>query len=148
MPDLQPPELAQLVDYAERPRAGDWSLRAALVRYAQFRPGHVRDLMDLVRRLDQALHGQAKVLAREGEQLWQALGSDSAPLAGETGFVLELLRLAAVLDELADEVVRWAEHREGALPDAPVQATVARVGGRLQELGIGPEERVRPPRRS
>lgn len=148
MPDLQPPELARLVDYAERPRAGDWSLRAALVRYAQFRPGHVRDLMDLVRRLDQALHDQAKVLAREGERLWQALGSGSSPLTGEAGFVLELLRLAVVLDELADEVVRWAEHREGELPDLAVEAAVARVGARLLELGVGPEERVRPPRRS
>ena len=35
MSDLHPPELAALGDVAERPRAGNWSLRAAMTRYAQ-----------------------------------------------------------------------------------------------------------------
>jgi hypothetical protein len=148
VPDLQPTELARLVDYAERPRAGDWSLRGALVRYAQFRPGHVRDLMDLVRRLDHALHAQGKVLSRDGEALWRALDGEPAPLPAEDRPVLELLRVAQDLDGLADEVVAWAEDRAGELPDAQVEAAVARIGRRLEELGVRPEERGRPPRRA
>ena len=53
--DIEPPELARLLDFAERPRTQDWSLRAALVRYAQPRPQSVSDLLDLVRRLEAAL---------------------------------------------------------------------------------------------
>ena len=44
--------------------------------------------------------------------------------------------------------VAWAEDREGPLPDAAVEAAVATIAPRLEELGIGPEERARPPRRS
>lgn len=148
VPELQPPELARLVDHAERPRAGDWSLRGALVRYAQFRPGHVRDLMDLVRRLDHALHTQAKVLAGDGEALWRALDGEPDQLPADARFALELLRVAQDLDGVADEVVAWAEDRAGDLPDAQVEAAVARIGRRLEELGVGPEERARPPRRT
>src|SRR5262249_41526556 len=62
--ELQPPELARLVDYAERPRRDDWSLRAALVRYAQPEPQRVSAILDLVRRIEWALRPHQKLLDR------------------------------------------------------------------------------------
>ena len=39
------------LDVAERPRSTGWSLRAALVRYAQPQPQRASDLIELVRRI-------------------------------------------------------------------------------------------------
>lgn len=143
--DLQPPELADLVGVAERPRAGDWSLRAALVRYAQFRPGEVRDLMEVVRRIELALHPHGRLLAKEGPAIWGAVVDGSA-LDGDAGAVVEVLRVAQDLDRLADVVVAWAQHREGELPDDAVTSTTAATTRRLDELGVPHEERPHPPR--
>ncbi|MEM9468294.1 MAG: hypothetical protein AAGA90_23200 [Actinomycetota bacterium] len=51
-----------LVNYAESPRADDWTLRSALVRLAQSQPQLVADLLQRVRRLDAALHQIARPL--------------------------------------------------------------------------------------
>ena len=53
MKPITPPELAALIDVSERQRAGDWSLRAALCRYAQPQPVRVSALLDLVRRIEE-----------------------------------------------------------------------------------------------
>ena len=62
----EPPELARLLDFAERSRAGDWSLRSSLVRYAQSQPVRVSQVLELVRRIEAALHPHARLLAGQG----------------------------------------------------------------------------------
>jgi hypothetical protein len=141
---VEPPELAQLIDYAERSRVGDWSLRAALCRYASPEPGRVRDILTLVRRIEAALHSHLKSIEKDGPAVWEALqsgdGSDSTdPL------VLGLLQAMTELDRLGEDLASWAVDRKGERPDAAVDAAIADVGRRLDELGVPHEERVRPP---
>ena len=140
--NVQPPELAQLLEFAERPRAGDWSLRAALTRYAQPEPKRVGDLLECVRRIEFAVHPQLKAIERDGAALWAAVqdgGADGEPIVG-------LLRAAAELDRLAEVVVAWACDPSQARPDAEVDAATADVTRRLDHLGIPREQRQRPTR--
>lgn len=139
--ELEPPELARLVDFAERPRVGDWSLRSALVRYAQGQPRRVSQVLELVRRIDAALHPHAKLLAAQGPDLWTALTA-RAVSSGPEGFVVEVLRAAALLDEVADGLAAWAEDQGLARPDAAVDAAVAEVARRLDVLGVAREPRT------
>jgi hypothetical protein len=138
-PEIEPSELARLVDFSERARTDDWSLRSALVRYAQPQPQRVNDILDLVRRVEWALGKQSKRIEREGAGLWSALES------GDDGDELvALLRAAQELDGLGDVVVAWAVDRSGESPDARVDAVVTDVGERLDALGIPHEERPGP----
>jgi hypothetical protein len=144
--ELEPPELARVVEFAERPRAGDWSLRSALVRYAQSEPQRVSQVLELVRRVDAALHPHAKLLAKEGPQLWSAV-SGVVSTAEANAIVVGVLQAAAVLDQLADQVVAWAIDRHGPRPDTAVDDAVHSVTQRLDDLGVAREERQGPPRR-
>ncbi len=146
-PELDPPELARLVDFAERPRTGDWSLRSALVRYAQANPERVSQVLDLVRRIEFALHPHAKLLAKEGPQLWEAVATGAVPASDPTALVVGLLQASAELDRLADRVVAWAVDRAGDRPDAEVDSVVVDVAQRLDDLGVAREERQGPPPR-
>ena len=60
----EPDPHRSLLNYAESPRAEDWTLRSALVRLAQPHPQLVADLLTLVRRLNAVLHLVAKPLGR------------------------------------------------------------------------------------
>lgn len=141
--DLSPPELARLVDYAERPRVGDWSLRAALVRYAQPHPRRVAAVLELVRRMEAALHPHAKRLARDGQALWAAVASGGP---GPDPYVTGLLRAMARFDRLGDVLAAWAVDRSGPQPDDEVDAAIAAVARDLDALGVPVEQRGRPPR--
>ena len=141
--NVQPPELAQLLEFAERPRAGDWSLRAALTRYAQPEPKRVGDLLECVRRIEFAVHPQLKAIERGGAALWDAVQDDSS---GDTEPIVGLLRTATELDGLADVLVAWACDPSAPRPDAEVDAATAAVARRLDELGIPREQRQRPTR--
>jgi hypothetical protein len=137
--EIEPPELGRLVDYAERSRTDDWSLRSALVLYALPQPQRVNDILVQVRRVDRALAKQSKRLEREGEELWRALE------AGDDGDdLVALLQAARRLDELGDSVVAWAVDRTRESPDAQVDAVVADVGERLDALGVPYDERPGP----
>ena len=133
-----------MVAFAERPRVGDWSLRSALCRYAQPHPGRVSTVLDLVRRIELALHPHAARLDREGPGLWAALEAGEA--AATDDLVLGLLGTMVELDHLGDTLAEWALDRSGHSPEAAVDAAVADVGRRLDELGVPHEERIRPPR--
>ena len=142
-PEIQPVELARLVDFAERSRVGDWSLRSALVRYAEGQPERVSRVLEQVRRLEAALHPLAKDLVRRGDELWTAVaggGSDDADV------LVELLRVAVELDRLGEAMATWAEDRSSARPDDMVDATTSAAAQRLDDLGVPREEQ--PPRRS
>lgn len=134
------------MDFAERARAGDWSLRSALVRYAESEPVRVSQVLDLVRRIDFALSPHTKLLQREGPQLWRSLESGATASPGPVALVTGLLRAAVRLDEIGDALAAWAQDRhEMPRPDSAVDAAVADVGRRLDDLGVTREER--PPGR-
>jgi len=137
--EIEPQALAALVDFAERPRVDDWSLRAALVRYAQPEPQRVNDLLDLVRRTEWALGKQAAVLARDGEDLWAAL--ETGKPSGADAKLVDLLRAARELDGLGDVLATWAVDRAGPQPDDEVDKVIAAVAARLDTLGVPHQER-------
>lgn len=146
-PELEPPELARLVDFAERPRAGDWSLRSALVRYAQGQPVRVRQVLEQVRRIEFALRPHSKLLAREGPELWRSLEPGAPPPpAAPSALVVGLLQAARELDRLGDRLAAWALDWRGARPDAEVDAVVSDVAQRLDALGVAREEQQGTPR--
>jgi hypothetical protein len=143
--EIQPIELARVVDFAERSRMGDWSLRSALVRYAEGQPERVSQVLEQVRRLDAALHPHGKVLEKRGPELWRVLdGGGSAD--ADDALLVELLRVAVDLDGLGDAMATWADDRTRARPDDTVDAITAAAAARLDELGVAREEQ--PPRRS
>lgn len=129
-------EAAQLADYAERPRDGAWSLRSALVRYAQQAPVASSAVLELVRRTDAALAPHRRELERT-----------QVAAMGSAGAVLDLLTVAVVLDELGDVLAVWARDRAPAdPPTALVDELASQAFTRLAELGV-PRE-TRPPRRA
>lgn len=143
--EIQPVELARVVDFAERSRVGDWSLRSALVRYAEGQPERVSQVLEQVRRLDAALHPYAKTLEKRGDDLWRSLdggGSDDT----DDARLLGLLRVAVDLDRLGDAMAVWADDRTSDRPDASVDAITAAAAARLDDLGVPREDQ--PPRRS
>ena len=116
-----------LLDVAERSRVGDWSLRSALVRYAQGEPVRVNRVLDVVRRLDAGLKPHVKALERDPES------------ADEQ--VTQLLAVAAQLDELGDRFAAWAVARDPALRPGPeVDELVEALQARLDVLGVAREE--------
>lgn len=141
---IEPPELARLIDFSERPRTRDWSLRAALVRYAQPQPQRVNDILDLVRRIEAALAQHAATLEGEGPALWNALAT-GAP-AGPNAPLVALLRAADEVDHFGDVLAAWAVDRAGTRPDAEADALIENVAGQLDALGVAREERPPPPR--
>jgi hypothetical protein len=143
--EVDPPELATLLDFAERPHTENWSLRAALVRYAQPQPQRVNDLLELVRRVQGALGAQSSTLQRDGVAIWDALEHDTRP--ADLAPLVELLDAAREVDRLGDALAEWAADVHRPRPDDAVDAVIADVSGRLERLGIPRGERV-PPRRS
>jgi hypothetical protein len=146
-PEIQPAELARLVYVTERTRVGDWSLRSALVRYAQPEPQRVSNLLEQVRRIETALHALAKPLQQDGPVLWALVEAEDPP-SGPHARIVELLQVVQRVDELADELAAWAEDRSLPRPDAAVDDCVTEVAARLDELGVPREEvPTGPPRR-
>lgn len=145
--EIEPPQLARLVDFAERPRNQEWSLRAALVRYAQPEPVRVGQVVELVRRIEWALRPHRKTIERAGQEIWNALQGD-ADQAGHHAEVIALLDTASEFDRLGDILAEWAVDLAGKRPNAVVDAVTESVARRLDELGVPREEqRSRPPRR-
>lgn len=139
--DIQPPELAELLDVAERPRTGGWSLRSALVRYAEGNPVRVSQVIELVRRIEAGLHAHAKLLAGDGPALWAAATTSATVEGRAAAQVVGLLQVSQQLDELAAALATWADDRHRTeRPDAAVDAAVAHISARLDDLGIPRED--------
>ena len=144
--EIQPSELAQVVDFAERSRVGDWSLRSAQVRYAEGQPVRVSQLLEQVRRTETAFHALGKVLEKRGPELWAAV--DGGEVSPDEERIVDLVRAAMELDGLGDKLATWADDRAGPRPDDAVDAVTADVQRRLDDLGLPREEPMaRPPRR-
>lgn len=143
-PEVRPAALAEVLDVAERPRASGWSLRAALVRYAQPQPQRASDLIELVRRIESALRPSAKVLDRDGEAVWAAVQALDGS-ADVDARLVALVRALVELDRVGELLSAWAVAAAADLrPDAAVDAAVADVTARLDALGVAREERPRP----
>lgn len=141
--EVRPAELAGVLDVAERVRPSGWSLRAALVRYAQPQPQRASDLIELVRRIESALRSSAKVLERDGEAVWAAV--TGAPSDEVDGRLVALVQALVELDRVGEALSAWAVHASPATrPDGDVDRTVADVAARLSAMGVAREER-RPP---
>jgi hypothetical protein len=143
-PEIEPVELARLVDVSECSRVDDWSLRSALVRYAQPQPGRSSAVLAHVRRIEAVLHPQAKLLRAEGPEIWAALEGGGGPTTGPTAFVIAVLEVSQLLHGLGDTLAAWAVDVDGPRPDAEVDATTTDVQARLDALGV-PDERDREP---
>ncbi len=143
--EVEPPELARLIDFAERPREHDWSLRSALVRYAQPEPARVNTVLELVRRIEGALQPHRKLIERGGEDLWNAVTAHDPPPAEPDGFVVAVLRATTQLDGLGDTLAAWAVEPAGERPNAEVDAVTDSLARHLDDLGVTREER--PPAR-
>ncbi len=63
LPAEPQPELS-LLNYGESPRVGDWTMRSALMRFAQPQAERAGAVLELVRRLDAVLHHVARPLER------------------------------------------------------------------------------------
>lgn len=119
------PDPVRLADVAERPRTGDWSLRAALVRYGQRDPIRVQQLLECVRRYEGALKPHVKHL-QKGEVPDEAV---------------ELVQVGEGLDAVADLLADWAKDPHNAeRPDAQVDEAITTAAKRLDELGVAREE--------
>jgi hypothetical protein len=126
-------DVAQLLEFAERPRVQDWSLRAALTRYSQPEPKRVGDLLEVVRRIELAVKPHVRKLLRDG--------------GTEDPFVESLLAAMGEVDRLGDVLATWAaDPWNRDRPDAEVDAVTADVNRRLAELGVPREQR--PPTRA
>lgn len=114
-------DLERLVDYAERPRSHEWTLRSALVRYAQLAPQRASVVLELIRRTDGALSHLDGHPERVGDE-------DEPKLA-----------VAAVLDEIGDDLARWAVER-GSPPHDEIEFKARSAASALSELGIEREQ--------
>lgn len=119
-----------VLDYGESPREGGWSLRSALVRYAQPEPLRASAVLELVRRTDGALHPFRTRRA-------------TTPGAAD---LTTLLEGVLQLDRLGDVLARWALDIRARRPDDAVDAVASEVFTRLETLGVPRETRpARPP---
>jgi hypothetical protein len=142
--EVLPPELAQLIDVAERPRVGNWSLRAALTRYGQPQPQRTSDFIEVLRRIEVAVHSTSAEFEQHGPDLWAALndGADAAELAP----VVELLRIIRDVDTVGEALARWANDKSQERPDGDIDRVTPDAMRRLDALGV-PREEGRPPTR-
>lgn len=100
-------------------------------------------MLELVRRIESALHPHARRLSAEGPASWAVLQSGEA---GVSDPLVGLLGAMAELDRLGDVLASWAHDRSGIVPEATVDSVTAEVAGRLDRLGVPHEARERPPR--
>src|SRR3546814_17185909 len=99
------------------------------MRYAQGNPQRVRDVLDIVRRIEFALHTHSRSLVKEGPTLWEALTAGAHPVEppeqGSTEWVVELLPAMQSPAALADDHAASPQARTGPRPDHPDTAGVA-----------------------
>ena len=138
-----------LIDYAERGRTGDWTLRSALVRYAQPEPARAGAVLELVRRTDAALKPFHSLVQQSPDLEEIARAGDGVErdrrLDDDEAMAVALLAVAAELDQMSDVLVEWAADIDRPRPDTAVDEIARRVFTRLADLGV--ERETRPPRR-
>lgn len=142
-------DTAGLIEYAERSRTHGWSLRSALVRYAQPQPARAGAVLELVRRTDGALKPIIRLVEREPQLVQIASDGDDrhlGELSDEERTAVQLLRVALRLDQLGEVLAGWAADRSDNRPDDEVDEIAHEVFAMLRDLGV--ERETRPPRRA
>jgi hypothetical protein len=143
--EIEPVELARLVDFAERSRVDDWSLRSSVVRFAQAEPERAARILECVRRTDGALHAHERLLRTEGPELWRLVTSDGHATDEIHRAVVDLLAVASGLDQLGEVLASWAAAWPAKRPVDDVDKIVIDVEAHLDGLGVPAEA---PPPRS
>ena len=140
-----PDDGIRLTAYAESPRVGDWSLRGALVRFAQPQPTRASAVLELVRRTDAALKPYARLL----ERTTTATDPRSSPAAfAAAGHVIEpstavrtdartadLARVAAFAPDMFDGVLSAYEEVTILTDDEREMLPLLAVAAQLDDLG-------------
>lgn len=102
-------ETRSLVNYAEAPHDGDWTLRSALVRLAQPHPRRAEAILELVRRLDAALGPMARDIQRHSVVTRRLLPRRGGPEPVADGRTIDLALLVGGRPRDAAEVVAGYE---------------------------------------
>ncbi|MFW2380935.1 MAG: hypothetical protein ACN4GZ_04180 [Acidimicrobiales bacterium] len=162
-------EQHSVLNYAEAPRVGDWTLRSALVRLAQPHPLRSEAVLQLVRRLDAALKPLIRPLQLHGVHTHRSIPGGAQHVA-DTRLVdvaadpdllaayryrvvlddaelssVHLVRLALELDRLADVLAAWAAAGPGDPPLVEIDRTCAEVLTSMNDLGVPEEPRWEGP---
>ena len=156
-------EQHSILNYAEAPRVGDWTLRSALVRLAQPHPLRSEAVLRLVRRLDASIKPITRSLQQHGVTSGRSIpdGEQSiidvrlvdladdpdvlaayhqrSPLDDVELAAVHLVRLALELDRLADTLAAWADAGPENPPLDEIDRTCASVLQQMNEQGV-PEE--------
>lgn len=98
------PDGRRLVDYAESSRTGDWSLRSALVRFAQPEPTRASAVLELIRRTDGALKPHRRRLESGGAPTHPGLEPES--FVDDDGELVIRTDTAPVVDAPASDLAR------------------------------------------
>lgn len=141
-----------LHEYVERLHPGGWSMRAALVRYAQPEPVRAAALLEVTRRAESGLHDVARRIEREPRlsDLGRALAHfghdyptlldaylhDADPIDDEAASVIPVLAVAASLDDLGAVVAAWAIEAGDDRPDDLIEEGCQQANGQLDALGV------------
>lgn len=118
------PDGHRLVDYAESGRSGDWTLRSALVRFAQPEPTRAGSVLELIRRTDGALKPHRRRLESVSAPSHPDLGEDLVIAADGVPSIRSDAR--RVLDAPVADLARAAHRLDDG--DAIVAAYVAVAG--------------------
>ncbi|MEM7273227.1 MAG: hypothetical protein AAF547_09130 [Actinomycetota bacterium] len=124
-PPAEPDRVRSLLNYAESPHPGDWTLRSALVRLAQPDPARVGRLLETMRRLDAPLQHVARILERHPVVADRALdpsGLGQAPVEPQPDVrTADLARLVAAGAD-PDGVLRGYDRAMSAAAADPLGA--------------------------
>ncbi len=127
-----------LVNYAEAPHAGDWSLRSALVRLAQPHPRRAEAVLDLVRRLDHALAPMTREIQRRGVITQRTLPRPDGTQPVPDGRTVDLAVLiedrpgdAVEVIDGYERVTELSEIERGAVPLLACALVFDRLAGTL-----------------
>ena len=149
-------ETNSIINYAEAPRQGDWTLRSSLVRLAQPHPLRSEAVLQLVRRLDAALKPFVRELQKHPAETTRSIPGGASNIVGvgvvdlvETPDAVELsdaerdslhlIGIALELDELANTLTAWAFAGSADPPVGEIDQTCARVLRSMNDLEV-PEE--------
>jgi hypothetical protein len=112
-------EALSLLNYAEAPRIGEWTLRSALVRLAQPHPLRAEAVLGLVRRLDAALKPFVRTLQKHAVVTGRTIPPSTEGIADARVVDLALLSERSGVD-ITDVVRRYGS--DLPLNDAEIEA--------------------------
>lgn len=131
-----PDDGIRLAAFAESPRAGDWSLRAALVRYAQPEPSRASAVLELIRRTDGAVKPFHRVLDSTECATDPGLAApERSPAPRVDARAADLARVAVRSPEQLDRVVAEYESVERLAPEERSVIPLLAVAVELDALG-------------